>query len=96
MQTYEVVVTETAENEIDEYLDFIAGDSLENAIGWYNNIYDEISTLSELALRCPVADENPYFEFEIRCLLVKDYRVLYRINGNIVEVLHIKHPRMDR
>ena len=96
MQTYEVVVTETAENEIDEYLGFIAGDSLENAMDWYNNIYDKISTLSELALRCPVADESPYFEFEVRCLLVKDYRVIYRINANIVEVLHIKHPRMNR
>lgn len=68
MQTYEVLVTETAENEIDEYLAFIAGDSLENAITWYNNLYDQISTLPELALRCPVADESPYFKFEVRCL----------------------------
>lgn len=96
MQTYEVVITETAEIEIDEYLDFIAGDSLENAISWYNNIYNQISTLSDLALRCPIADESPYFEFEVRCLLINDYRVLYRINANIVEVLHIKHPRMNR
>ena len=96
MQVYKVVITETAEVEIDEYLDFIADDSLENAISWYNNTYDKISTLSELTLRCPLADENPYFEFEVRCLLINNYRVLYRINGNIVEVLHIKHQRMKR
>jgi len=46
--------------------------------------------------RCPVADESPYFDFDVYCLLAGDYRILYRINGNKVEVLHIKHPRMNR
>ena len=46
MQTYNVIVTETAELEIDGYLDVIAEDSLENAIRWYHHLYEKISTLS--------------------------------------------------
>lgn len=95
MQTYNVIVTETAEFEIDEYFDFIALDSLPNAIIWHMNIYDKISTLSALASRCPIADENPFFVSEIHCLLIGSYRVLYRIEEHIVEILHVKHPRMN-
>ena len=96
MQKYNVVVTETAEFEIEAYFDYIAEDSVENAINWYDNIYKKLATLADLALRCPIADENPYFEFEVRYLLINDYRAIYRVNGSVVEILHIKHPRMDR
>jgi plasmid stabilization system protein ParE len=96
MQKYSVIVTATAEFEIDEYFDFIALDSLPNAIAWHTNIYDKIGTLSVLAPRCPIADENPFFESVIHCLLIDGYRALYRIEANVVEVLHVKHPRMNR
>jgi plasmid stabilization system protein ParE len=96
MQKYSVFVTETAELEIEEHLGYIARDSIGNAVNWYDNIYKKLATLSDLALRCPIAHENPYFEFEVRCLLIDDYRAIYRIDGNTVEILHIKHPRMNR
>lgn len=32
----------------------------------------------------------------IRHLIVGDYRALYLIRGDTVEVLHVRHGRMDR
>ena len=32
----------------------------------------------------------------IRQLIVGDYRALYLIRGDVVEVLHVRHGRMDR
>jgi hypothetical protein len=65
-------------------------------MAWHSNIYDKIETLSKMATRCPIADESEFFAFDVYCLLVVDYRVLYRISDDVVEVLHIKHPRMNR
>ena len=96
MQKYSVIVTETAALELESYLDFIARDSLENAVNWYYRVYEKIQTLETMPERCHAAAENPYFEFEVYCLLVEDYRVIYRIDGDRVEVLHVKHPRMKR
>lgn len=96
MQTYSVTVTKTAEFELDEYFDYIALDSIPNAIAWHNNIYDRIETLSNMATRCPIADESEFFSFDVHCLLIVDYKVLYRISDDVVEVLHVKHPRMNR
>lgn len=80
----------------DEYFDFIALDSIPNAIAWHSNIYDKIETLSKMAARYPITDESEFFEFDVHCLLIVDYRVLYRISDDVVEVLHVKHPRMNR
>ena len=96
MQTYKIIITETAEYEINDCLDFIAKDSVQNAINWYDHLYEKIQTLETMPERCPIADENLYFEFEIHCLLINGYRVLYRIDMDTVVVIHVKSPNMNR
>ena len=97
MPAYKVIITESAEREIDSYFDYIALDSVQNAVTWHANIYEKIATLSDFALRCPIATENPFFDFEIRCFVIGEYRTLYRIiEDDVVEVQHVKHPRMNR
>ncbi len=93
---YKVEILDEALIEIESIVDYIALDSVENALSWYDNIKTQISSLNELPERCPIADESPHFSFELRYLLVNEYRVLYRINNDTVEVLHVKHPRMNR
>ncbi|VAW67724.1 hypothetical protein MNBD_GAMMA09-3556 [hydrothermal vent metagenome] len=96
MKKYIVEILDNAIVEIENITDYIAEDSVTNALNWYEDITEKIRSLDSMPERCPIADENPYFDFEVHCLLVSDYRVLYRINGNKVEILHIKHPRMNR
>ena len=96
MQTYSVIVTATAELELNEYVDYIALDSVPNAVMWQQGIYNQLATLAAMAKRCPIADESNFFSFDVHCLLIGEYRALYRISGDVVEILHIKHPRMNR
>ncbi len=96
MKKYIVEILDNAIEEIENITDYIAEDSVTNALNWYENTTKKIRSLDSMPERCPIADENPYFDFEVHCLLVSDYRVLYRIKGDKVEILHIKHPRMNR
>jgi toxin ParE1/3/4 len=92
---YNVEILDEALDELEGIVDYIAVDSIVNALHWYEKVTTAIHTLDNMPKRCPLADENPAFPFEVRCLLVNNYRVLYRINGGVVEVLHVKHPRKD-
>lgn len=96
MKKYKVEILDEALNEIEEIVDYIALDSTLNALNWYGNIKEKIYSLDLMPERCPIADENPAFSFEVHCLLVEGYRTLYRIKASKVEILHIKHPRMNR
>ena len=96
MKKYIVEISDIAANDIEEITDYIAEDSVQNALKWYEEVKEKIRSLDSMPERCPVADENPYFGFEVRCLLFNGYRILYRINGNKVEILHVKHPRKNR
>ncbi len=96
MKQYHVEILDEAINELEGFVDYIAEDSVINALNWYERVKKAIFTLDKMPERHSIADENPVFPFELRCLLVEDYRVLYRINGDTVEVLHVKHPRMNR
>lgn len=67
-----------------------------NAKSWYLNLVAAIKTLEHLALRCPIADEAADIHLDIRQLVVGRYRVLYFVQANSVEILHIRHVRHDR
>ena len=95
MVEYSVEILDEALDELEGIVDYIAVDSIVNALRWYEKVITAIHTLDNMPKRCPLADESPAFPFEVRCLLVDDYRVLYRINGDVVEVLHVKHPRKN-
>jgi plasmid stabilization system protein ParE len=96
MKKYSVALSDSAIFEIEAITDYIALDSIPNAINWHDNIKDKIRSLDSMPERCPIADESPSFSFDLHCLLVDGYRVLYRINGATVQVLHVKHPNMNR
>ena len=96
MQVFKVDVPLIVENEIDHYVDEIAKDSINNALKWYRDLMDEIHSLDKLPARCPYADEMIYHDFEIRNLIFGNYRILFRIKNQTVQVLHVKHGKMAR
>ncbi|MCK5591930.1 MAG: type II toxin-antitoxin system RelE/ParE family toxin [Candidatus Pacebacteria bacterium] len=83
-------------DEIEHYVDKIAKDSVNNALKWYEKIMREIDTLDKSPTRCPYADEMAFHDFEIRNLIFGIYRILFRIKGQTVQILHVKHGRMKR
>lgn len=96
MQNYKVEILQEAVDAIEKYVDFIALDSVENALNWYKQVSEKIKNLSSFPERCSIAEESRFFEFDIRQLIIGSYRVLFRITGNTVQILYIKHSSQER
>ena len=96
MKKYRVEIKPTAEKDIEARYLQIAEDSPQNAAQWYLNLIEAIEKLDLLAERCPVAPEDIDVQRGIRHLILGHYRVLYAIDNNVVEVLHVRHERKDR
>lgn len=96
MKKYRVAIKSRAENDLETRYLQIAEKSPQNAVSWYLDIISAIEKLGSLAERCPIAPEDKDIQRGIRHLVVGNYRVLYVINTDVVEVLHIRHGRHDR
>ncbi len=97
MKRYEVdTSTGEAEADIEAIFSFIALDSPRNALRWYLNIKAKIQTLETMPERCPKAPENELAEFTVHHLIDGNYRVLFRINGKTVQVLHVRGGWQER
>jgi plasmid stabilization system protein ParE len=96
MRVFKVHISPTVEDEIEHYVHEIAKDSINNALKWYGDIMDKISTLNKSPARCPYADEMAFHDYQIRNLIFGNYRILFYIKGQTVQVLHVKHGKMKR
>jgi plasmid stabilization system protein ParE len=98
----QVLVTAAARRDIEEAAAWWAENrSFPQAIRWLRQIEDRIATLCENAERCELAHESFRFSFELRELLFgtgyrPTHRILFRIDGSIVEILAVRHTsRID-
>ena len=96
MRVFKVHISPTVEDEIEHYVHEIAKDSINNALKWYGDIMDKISTLNKSPTRCPFADEMVFHDYEIRNLIFGNYRILFHIKGQTIQVLQVKHGKMKR
>lgn len=55
---------------------------------------EAIESLSMGPQRCPLAIENAFHDFEIRHLIFGNYRIVFRIVAETVQILHIRHSKM--
>jgi plasmid stabilization system protein ParE len=67
---------------------------------WFGALRTAIASLASLPSRCPLAAENRDSPAELRQLLYGRrphvYRILFAIEGDAVQVLHIRHGRRRR
>lgn len=96
MKKYQVNIKPTAERDLETRYLQIAEDSPQNALNCYVNIVSAIEKLNIMAERCPLAPEDEDIQLGIRHLIIGRYRVLYLIDGETVEVLHIRHSAKNR
>jgi hypothetical protein len=57
---------------------------------------DIIATLAEMPERCPIAVENEAVDQEIRHLVFSNYRVLFTVAHESVQVLHVRNAATER
>jgi len=93
---FRIEIAPEAGKEIEEIYLYIAEDSPDNAARWYFAIHDKIQTLKDSPNRCPLAFENRFYDYEIRNLIFGSYRVIFRVQEKVVQILHVKHGARER
>lgn len=88
---YRVEITRTAEADLGELWEHIAADSIEVATEFILQIEERVLSLDRIPLRCPAIPENRLLGTDYRHLILKDYRVVFRIDGSTVYILRILH-----
>jgi plasmid stabilization system protein ParE len=71
--------------------DYIAADSPDQAAGFLEKLLDSLEALERFPGACPLALENDLVSYELRQLVHGQYRVLYRVVGKSVQILHVRH-----
>jgi plasmid stabilization system protein ParE len=95
---FRVELSEQAQRDISAIYDWLrseqAGDAGER---WFRALRTAIASLSDVPSRCALAPENRDAPVEVRQLLYgrrsHTYRILFAIDGEVVQVLHVRHAR---
>ena len=89
--TYEVEISPAATAEIDAAYAWLLERTPQHAPEWYNRALDAMLSLADNPARCPFDDRAA----DTHKLLFGDkrhaYRIIFRIRGNTVHVLHVRH-----
>ena len=95
---FRVELSQQAQRDIAAIYDWLqseqAGDAGQR---WFLALRAAVASLQNLPSRCPLAPENRDSPVEVRHLLYGRrphvYRILFAIEGDLVQVLHIRHGR---
>ncbi|MEO8096301.1 MAG: type II toxin-antitoxin system RelE/ParE family toxin [Acidobacteriota bacterium] len=95
---FRVSLAPQALRELDEITNYISRrGSLAIAERWFNKIFAEIYSLSQMPSRCPISDTSADAGMEIRMLLHgqrnRQYKVYFtiKVKQRLVHVLHVRH-----
>lgn len=86
-----VVFTAHAVSRLGQILTYIAADSAENAVAVVDRLIARAETLEDLAFRGRRLVQ--FSEDNIREVSEPPYRIIYRVQGSVVQVLTIMHER---
>jgi hypothetical protein len=94
---YVVRFSPGALGEIEEYRQYIMDHSHDAiaANAWVSAILDAASTLEKLPKRCPHIPEQASFDLDLFQLLYASHRLIFHVDGNLVEVLRV-YPSASR
>jgi toxin ParE1/3/4 len=88
---YTVSLTARAERDLARLYDYINAANSEAARTWYFGLKRKILSLETLPHRCAVTPENKHLRHLLYGHGHNTYRVIYRVRGSEVNVLHIRH-----
>ena len=102
MIAYRVIITRRAEREMQDVARWWAANrSAEQARRWLAGLDEQLRTLADSPMRCPLAAEQAQIPFEIRELHYglgrrMTHRAVFTIRDDQVLVLTIRHGAQDR
>lgn len=98
--SYRVVIQPLAFDDLEETLTYLSKHySPATAAAWYEGCLAAIESLAENPERCSRARESDKLSVEIRQLLYRRhrsvYRILFTLQENSVRVLYVRHSARD-
>lgn len=90
-ETYKVLLTRRAQNDLADIYDYIAVGSSTNAATFVLIIEEKVFSLATLPERASMIPENILLGTRYRQLIHGNYRIIFRIQGDSVMVLRIIH-----
>jgi len=88
---YKLILTQHAQRDLEHIFDYIAADSVNNAARFVTGLEKKVYSLETFPERHPLIPENVFFGTEYRHLIIKKYRIIYRIKEGSVYILRIIH-----
>ncbi len=86
-----VVITATAEADLDNILHFIALDSPAAGRRFVTTLKARMKALAAMPERCPLAPEDGLDGLEIGHLIIGNYRILFTVDADRVVILQVRH-----
>ncbi len=90
-KTYKPEITATAEADVTEIWEYISHDNADAATAFILRLENSIDTLENFPERCPRIPETHLLGGEYRHLLLGQYRIIFRIDGDRVIVKRVLH-----
>ncbi|MDR9416978.1 MAG: type II toxin-antitoxin system RelE/ParE family toxin [Gracilimonas sp.] len=87
----EIVLTDRFLTRVEECTDYIALDHIPTAIKWAEGVFEHCQNLSDLLERGRIVPE--FRRPEIRELIHENYRLVYELKTNQIDMLTIWHTR---
>lgn len=88
---FRVEFTAEAEADVRRAFDYFRADAPENAARWLQRLYAVVESLQDFPERCGTAPENEWTDFELRQYIYGNYRLLFVIQSDAVQILHVRH-----
>jgi plasmid stabilization system protein ParE len=93
---FTVVWTKAAETDLECIVDFIADDSVDAALAVFTRIRERAATLDNFPNKGRVVPElHQHGIIQYRELIVAPWRIMYRIDGNVVYVTTVIDSRRN-
>ena len=93
MEQYKVKIFPSAQNDLQDIVDYLNTLSPDAAIRYYDLIIEKVGTLTTMPERCPLAKDTQLRLRGYRTLFVENYIVFYVITGKTVEIRRILYAK---
>jgi plasmid stabilization system protein ParE len=94
--SYRVVITERALSDLTQIRDFIAKRSPINAAKFLEKLLRQFDVMERSPEGFGRAPEDALVPYTLHQIVVKPYRILYRVSGTSIQILHVRHGARQR
>ena len=98
MDTFRVIITPRAADDLADIHEYISKDSEQNAAAMISRILDALELLGDMPHRTIVHPQSPKSKCPVRSIPVRPYIVYFRVidSERVVQVIHVRHGARER